>query len=323
MKKLLLAAIAITLSSTLFARDEIQIVGSSTVYPFATVVAETFGKTTDYPAPVIESTGSGGGMKLFCKGIGVSTPDVTNASRKIKKSEEKLCAKNGVTPIERLIGFDGIAFANSKDSTKFELTKEEIYLAIAKTVPAGKTGRNYNVDAMIKNPFTHWDQINSKLPHQEISILAPPPTSGTRDAFVEIVMHKTCKSYGMPKKGSNGYKAQCSALREDGHASIMGENDNLIIQKLTTDREKFGIFGFSFLDQNTDKVQGAKVDGKEATFENIADGSYPISRPLYYYIKKEHIGRILGLEEYDALFKKMAQPEGPLEDKGMIPVPTK
>ena len=323
MKKTLLAIGALLITTSAFARDNIQIVGSSTVYPFATVVAETFGRQYGN-APIIESTGSGGGMKLFCKGIGADTPDITNASRKIKKSEEEKCAKNGVTPIERLVGFDGIAFANSKEGAKFELTREEIYLAVAKKVPAGKTGRNYNVDAMIDNPFTHWNQINSNLPNQEIKVLAPPPTSGTRDAFVELVMHKTCKKkYGMPKKGAEGYKAQCSALREDGHVTEVGENDNVIIHKLKIDPNNFGIFGFSFLDNNRDTVQGAVVDGHPIEFETIADGSYPISRPLYYYMKKEHIGSIMGIEEYDALFMKMMQPEGRLEEMGLIPAPTK
>lgn len=308
-----MAAIAATFATGVAsARSEIQIVGSSTVYPFATVVAETFGKTTDFTTPVIESTGSGGGMKLFCKGIGIATPDITNSSRKIKKKEEELCAKNGVTPIERLIGFDGIAFANSIKGKKLNVTTEEIYKAIAKKV--------YVNGGFVDNPYTHWNQINPDLPNYEISILTPPPTSGTRDAFVEIVMHGTCKKvYKLPKKGDNGYKVQCSAVREDGHAVIMGENDNLLVQKLKQDKERFGIFGFSFLDQNLDVVQGAVVNGKEATFENIADGSYPISRPLYYYIKKEHIGKIMGLEEYDATFQRMAQPEGRLEELGLVP----
>ena len=313
MKKTLLAIGAITLSASAFAVAPIKIVGSSTVYPFATVVAETLPKMTEFPSPVIESTGSGGGMKIFCQGYGHQTPSITNSSRAIKKGEVKLCKKNGVTPIERLIGFDGIAFANDLNADKLDVTTEELYKAIAKTV--------YVDGKFIPNPYKTWSDINSKLPNKEISILAPPPTSGTRDAFVEIVMHKTCKKvYKLPKKGANGYKQHCSALREDGHAVIMGENDNLIIQKLRADRNRFGIFGFSFLDQNMDSVQSSIVNGKEATFENIADGSYPISRPLYYYIKKEHIGSIAGIEEYDELFKKMASPEGALEDKGLIPV---
>lgn len=319
MKKLLLATAVVALTGSVTARDHISIVGSSTVFPFASVVSEAHGKS-GFKSPHIESTGSGGGMKLFCAGIGPKHPDITNASRAIKSSEKKLCAKNNVTPIERLIGYDGIAFANSRDGKKFSLTKEEIYLAIARKVPAGKTGKNWNKDTMIDNPFTTWNQINSKLPNQKIDILVPPPTSGTRDAFVELVMHKTCKSYGMPKKGANGYKKQCSQLREDEHVTIVGENDNLIIQKLGNDSNRFGIFGFSFLDQNMDKVQGAVINGKEASFETIADGSYPISRPLFYYIKKEHMDSIPGINEYDKLFAEMAKPEGRLEDLGLITI---
>ena len=328
MKKTLVAVAALAISTAAIARDQIQIVGSSTVYPFATVVAETFGRSSGFKAPIIESTGSGGGLKMFCKGVGVDTPDITNASRKIKQSEVDRCAKNGVTPVERLIGFDGIAFANSKEAPQFTLTREEIYLAVAKQVPAKKvgfmTGLLNGGDTMVDNPFTHWNQINSKLPNQEIKVLAPPPTSGTRDAFVELVMHKTCKKkYGMPKKGADGYKAQCSALREDGHVTEVGENDNVIIHKLKIDPNNFGIFGFSFLDNNRDTVQGSVVDGAAIEFETIADGSYPISRPLYYYMKKEHIGQIPGMEEYDAMFKKMVEPEGRLEEMGLIPAPEK
>jgi len=319
MKKLVLLFATAMVAFNVSARDHISIVGSSTVFPFASVVSEAHGKN-GFKSPLIESTGSGGGMKLFCAGLGPKHPDITNASRAIKSSEKKLCASNGVTPIERLVGYDGIAFANSRDGKKFSLTKEEIYLAIAMKVPAGKTGQGYNKDQMIDNPFTSWNQINSKLPNQKISILVPPPTSGTRDAFVELVMHKTCKSYGMPKKGANGYKQQCSQVREDGRAIIVGENDNLIIAKLKNDSSRFGIFGFSFLDQNMEKVQGAIINGKEANFDNIADGSYPISRPLFYYIKKEHMDSIPGINEYDKLFAEMAQPEGRLEDLGLIPV---
>jgi len=319
MKKLVLLFATAFVAIGVSARDYISIVGSSTVFPFASVVSEAHGKS-GFKSPHIESTGSGGGMKLFCAGVGTKHPDITNASRAIKSSEKKLCASNGVTPVERLIGYDGIAFANSIDGKKFSLTKEEIYLAIAKKVPAGKTGQSYNKDQMIDNPFTHWNQINSKLPNQPIDVLAPPPTSGTRDAFVELVMHKTCKSYGMPKKGDKGYKKQCSQVREDQHVSIVGENDNLIIQKLGNDSNRFGIFGFSFLDQNMDKVQGATINGKDATFETIADGSYPISRPLFYYIKKEHMESIPGINEYDKLFSEMAKPEGRLEDLGLITI---
>jgi phosphate transport system substrate-binding protein len=311
MKKTLLAVAALALTTSAFARDQIQIVGSSTVYPFATVVAETLGRMGDYKAPVIESTGSGGGMKMFCKGIGVDTPDFTNSSRQIKQSEIDLCKKNGVTPIERLIGFDGIAFANSKDGEKVSLTKEEIFKAVSKVVRVN--------GGWIPNPYTTWNQINPDLPNIKIDVLAPPPTSGTRDAFVELVMHKTCKNdYKMGKKGPDGYKAVCSSLREDGYITEVGENDNVVIMKLTAEKQRFGIFGFSFLDNNRDKVQGATINGVEVDFETIADGSYPISRPLYFYMKKEHVGKIPGMEAYDELFKRMAEPEGKLEELGLI-----
>lgn len=306
MKKLIFVAAFLSLAAQ--GRDHISIVGSSTVFPFASVVAEAHGRN-GFSSPLIESTGSGGGMKLFCAGTGLNHPDITNASRKIKKSEEELCKKNGVSIIERLIGFDGIAFANSRDGNKFSVTKEEIYKAISKNV--------YKDGKYISNPYTNWNEINSSLPDQPISIMAPPPTSGTRDAFVELVMHKTCKSYGIKKKE---YKKECSQLREDGYVDIVGENDNLIIQKLGNDANRFGIFGFSFLDQNQDKVRGATVNGYEANFENISSGKYPISRPLYYYIKKEHMNAIPGIADYDALFQQMAEPEGRLEDLGLIPV---
>jgi phosphate transport system substrate-binding protein len=314
MKKIIAAAaIAATFATGVAsARTHISVVGSSTVYPFATAVAEAHGRN-GFKAPVIESTGSGGGMKIFCKGIGVGTPDFTNSSRKIKKAEVELCKKNGVTPIEHLVGYDGIAFANDLNGVDLNVTTEELYKAMSKRV--------YLDGKFVDNPFKKWSDINPELPNQEIKILAPPPTSGTRDAFVEIVLHKTCKKeYKMGKKGPDGYKAQCSALREDGHVVIMGENDNLIVQKLRADKETFGIFGFSFLDQNGDIVKSAVVNGKPATFEAIADGSYPISRPLYYYHKKEHVGSIEGMQEYIDMFDRMRKPEGRLEDMGLIPV---
>ena len=313
MNKTLIAVAALAISTAAIARDQIQIVGSSTVYPFATVVAETFGKMGTYKAPVIESTGSGGGLKLFCKGLGVDTPDITNSSRQIKNSEVELCKKNGVTPVERMIGYDGIAFANSKDGVKLSVTKEQLFKAISKVVLIdGK---------WVENPYNKWSDISKDLPDQNIDILAPPPTSGTRDAFVELVMHKTCKKdYKMGKKGPDGYKTLCSSLREDGHVTEVGENDNVVIMKLTAEKTRFGIFGFSFLDNNRDKVQGATVNGVDVDFDTIADGSYPISRPLFYYIKQEHIGKIPGIEAYDELFKKMAQPEGKLEELGLITI---
>lgn len=321
MRNLILAASAALLltTTTAFARDQISIVGSSTVFPFATTVAEKFGQSSKWKTPVIESTGSGGGMKMFCKGVGATTPDITNASRAIKKSEAELCAKNGVTPIERLIGYDGIVFSNSKNGEKFSLTKQDIFLAVADQVPTSTL--NGKPTAWGPNPNKTWKDVNPALPNIKIDIMIPPTTSGTRDAFVELVMHSVCKKgYGMPKKGADGYKSMCTAVRTDGPVVQVGENDNLIIEKLVDEPKRFGVFGFSFLDQNSDKVQGAKIDGVLPSFESIADSSYGISRPLFYYIKEQHIGVIPGIEEYDALFTKMRKPEGVLEEQGLIPL---
>ena len=306
-------AILLFITNSAIARDTLSIVGSSTVFPFSTIVAEKFGKSTDFKVPVVESTGSGGGMKLFCKGIGTNTPDITNSSRAIKSSEVELCASNGVTPIERLIGFDGIVFANSNSSTQFSLTKEEIFKAVAhKVLSNGK---------WVDNGYLYWDNINPNLPHIKINVMVPPPSSGTRDAFVELVLHSVCKKiYDMPKKGDDGYKARCSGLREDGLVTEMGENDNLIVEKLTKDTARFGVFGFSFLDQNRDKVHGAIVDGVEPSFDSIADGSYKVSRPLFYYLKKEHMGIIPGISEFDEYFKALTVAGGPLEEAGLITI---
>ena len=263
-------------------RDYISIVGSSTVYPFATVVAEQFGKTSSFKTPKIESTGSGGGIKLFCAGIGVEHPDIANASRRIKASEVEGCAKNGVEEIiEVKVGYDGIVLANSKDSAPLSLTRRDIYLALAKDVPDPSGSGSF-----VPNPFTNWSEVNPELPDARIEVLGPPPTSGTRDAFVELAMEGGCK--GLPEVDAledtdkDAHKARCHSIREDGVFIEAGENDNLIVQKLRANPNAVGIFGFSFLDQNTDTVQGALVDGMEPSFDNIASGEYPVSRPLYF-----------------------------------------
>jgi phosphate transport system substrate-binding protein len=316
--KILVGVVLLSASafSTSIARegDQISIVGSSTVFPFSTIVAERFAKNTNFKAPVIESTGSGGGFKLFCSGIGLEHPDVTNASRAIKSSEKENCTANGITPVEYLIGYDGITFSNSNKADKFTLTKEEIFKAVsAKIMSNGK---------MVDNGYKKWSDINPSLPNVKIDVLAPPPSSGTRDAFVELVMHSTCKKvYKMPKKGDDGYKALCSALREDGAVTEAGENDNLIIEKLAANKDRFGIFGFSFLDQNKDKVQGSLVDGVEPSMATIADGSYGVSRPLFFYVKKEHVGVIPGIQEYADYFMALTKSGGPLEAAGLIPKP--
>ena len=304
-------------------RDYISIVGSSTVYPFATVVAEQFGKTTQFKTPKIESTGSGGGFKLFCAGVGVENPDITNASRRIKKSEQETCAKNGVTDIvEVKIGYDGIAVANSKAAPQMSLTRKDLFLALAKDVPDPKGG-----DKLVANPYQTWKDVNSALPATKIEVLGPPPTSGTRDAFGELVMEHGCQEFGfikaMKKTDKKAFQAVCMGVREDGPYIEAGENDNLIVQKLESNPNALGIFGFSFLDQNADKIQGSKVDGVAPSFDSIADGSYPVSRPLFFYVKKAHADAVPGVREYIAEFvsDKAFGMEGYLADKGLIPLP--
>ena len=304
------------------ARDYVSIVGSSTVYPFATVVAEQFGKTTRFKTPKIESTGSGGGFKLFCGGVGTQHPDITNASRAIKKSEIKRCKKNGVTEIvEVKVGYDGIVLANAKSAPAMNITRKELFLALAKDVPTDKDGE------LIPNPYERWKEINRSLPDYEIKVLGPPPTSGTRDAFAELVMEGGCKKFdwiaAIKKKDKKKYKAPCHAVREDGAFIDAGENDVLIVKKLEVGPRVFGLFGFSFLDQNSDKIKGSLIDGVEPTFENIADGKYPVSRPLFFYVKKAHAGTIPGIEGYLKEFtsEKAWGPEGYLVDKGLIPMP--
>ena len=305
------------------ARDYISIVGSSTVYPFATVVAEQFGKTTKFKTPTIESTGSGGGLKLFCAGVGVEHPDITNASRAIKSSEIKTCFENGVKEIiEVKVGYDGIVVANAKSAPMMKLTRKELFLALAKDVPDPKGG-----EKLIPNPYKTWKDVNSALPATKITVLGPPPTSGTRDAFVELAMEAGAKKFAwikaMKKKDKKRYKAICHTVREDGAYVEAGENDNLIVQKLEKDPGALGIFGFSFLDQNADKIKGSFVDGVEPTFDNIADGQYPVSRPLFFYVKKAHIGTIPGIQEYLIEFssEKAWGPDGYLSEKGLIPMP--
>ncbi|MGI9224790.1 MAG: PstS family phosphate ABC transporter substrate-binding protein [Woeseiaceae bacterium] len=303
-------------------RDYIYIVGSSTVYPFSTVVAERFGRSTEFKTPKVESTGSGGGLKLFCDGVGVDYPDVTNSSRAIKQSEVDSCASNGVTDIiEVKIGYDGIVIANALNSPQVSLSRADIFLALAKEVPGANEGE------LVANPYETWADVNPDLPATRIEVLGPPPTSGTRDAFVELAMEGGCKSIPWIKalKGTDkdSYKSICHTIREDGAFVEAGENDNLIVQKLEANPNAFGIFGFSFLDQNTEKVKGAGVDGVEPTFDAIADGEYPVSRPLFFYVKKAHVDVIPGLREFLREFtsERAWGDEGYLSDRGLIPMP--
>jgi len=303
-------------------RDYVYIVGSSTVYPFATVVAERFGRGSDFKTPKVESTGSGGGLKLFCDGVGVDYPDIANSSRAIKQSEVDSCDANGVTDIvEVKIGYDGIVFANAAKSAVVSFSRADIFLALAKEVPGESDG------TLVANPYKTWADVNPELPAQRIEVLGPPPTSGTRDAFVELAMEGGCKSIAWIKElkssDKDRYKSICHTIREDGAFVEAGENDNLIVQKLEANPSAFGIFGFSFLDQNGEKVQGAGVDGVIPTFEAIADGSYPVSRPLYFYVKKAHVDVIPGLRGFLREFTsdRAWGDEGYLTDRGLIPMP--
>ena len=321
MKKLLIiASAALLVSGAAQARDQIRVVGSSTVYPFTTVVAELFGNIKG-KTPIIESTGTGGGFKLFCSGIGDKYVDFNNASRAMKKSEVKKCAKNGITATEIKVGYDGIVLANSKQSKRMEISLKEIFLALAAKIP--QDGK------LVSNPYTHWNQINPKLPNTKIRVLGPPPTSGTRDAFVELAMEGGAKKFGwlkdLRKKDKKKFKAIAHTIREDGAYVEAGENDNLIIKKLDSDPSSFGVFGFSFLDQNLDKLQGSVIQGVAPTFDSIADGSYKVSRPLFIYAKDQHMGKVPGMKDFIKLYisEQMTGEYGRLADGGLIPLPAR
>jgi phosphate transport system substrate-binding protein len=315
------AAAALLLPASAGARDQIRIVGSSTVYPFATVVAEAFGKTGTFKTPIVESTGTGGGLKLFCAGVGVGQPDIATASRRIKASEVELCAKNGVSAITEVkIGYDGIVLAHSKQGAGMALTRREIFLALAKEIPA-KNG------ALVANPNKTWKDVDPKFPDQKIEVLGPPPTSGTRDAFNELAIEAGCKTFpelaALEASDNARFKKVCLSIREDGAYVEAGENDNLIVQKLVANPKALGVFGYSFLSENTDVIAGDTVEGVTPEFDNIASGKYPLSRPLFIYVKNAHASSIPGIREYVLEFAsdKAIGEFGYLVDKGLIPAP--
>ncbi|WHI44894.1 PstS family phosphate ABC transporter substrate-binding protein [Microbulbifer sp. EKSA008] len=319
-----LAALTLATSQVaMAARDYISVVGSSTVYPFTTTVAERFSRATQFKTPVVESTGTGGGMKLFCQGVGESTADITGASRRIKQSELEMCNSNGVDVVEVQIGYDGIVLANAKKAAPFKLTRKDIFLALAKEVPNPDGS-----ETLVANPYKTWKDVNPALPNTKIEVLGPPPTSGTRDAFAELAMEGGCKKFGwikaMKKTDKSAYKAICHNVREDGAYVEAGENDNLIVNKLVANPNALGIFGFSFLDQNADKVQGSLIEDQAPTFDSIADQSYPVSRPLFIYVKKQHADVVPGVKQFLAEFtnERAWGEDGYLADKGMIPLPT-
>lgn len=301
--------------------QDIRIVGSSTVYPFSTKVAQEFKNKTGFNV-VVESTGSGGGHKLFCDGSGSDTPDVTNSSRRQKKSEFDKCVANGAGGVvEVKIGFDGIVVANAIDSAPMALDLKDIYMAFAKEVPSDANC------TMIANPNVKWSDVNPALPGMVIEAYGPPPTSGTRDAFVEIAMEGGAKKIdclaALRKSDKKAFKALSHTMREDGKWIDAGENDNALVQTLVNTPTAVGVFGYSFLDQNADKIKGAPVEGALPEFENIAGGSYPVSRSLFFYLKKDHVGQTPGLQDYALEFTSdaAAGPGGYLEEIGLVPLP--
>jgi phosphate transport system substrate-binding protein len=325
-RRLLCAALAIAAAAASGAghaqagRDYVSVVGSSTVYPFAIVVAENFGrKNPGFKTPKVEPLGTGGGIKAFCGGVGVQFPDIANASRRITAAEVADCNNNGVTQIAEVkIGYDGIVLANAKSSPHYQVTLRDVYLALAKAIPDPSGAQK-----LVPNPYTKWSDVNPALPGDPISVLGPPTTSGTRDAFNELVMEGGCKTFAwvaaLPRAE---YLEACHTLRDDGHYIDTGENDNLIVQKLTASPRQLGIFGYSFLEQNGDKVQGASINGVAPDFDSIVEGKYPVARPLYFYVKNAHVGRVPGIREYVAEFLSDAAVGefGYLADSGLIPL---
>jgi phosphate transport system substrate-binding protein len=310
-----------SLAAPAAARDRIRIVGSSTVYPFATAVAEEFGRNSQFKTPIIESTGSGGGIKLFCAGVGDAHPDIANSSRRIKPSEVEQCAAAGVKEITEVkIGYDGIVIANAKGAPRYDLTLRQVFLALARQVPT-PSGKS------VPNPYRTWKDVDASLPAVKIEVLGPPPTSGTRDAFVELAMDAGCKTFpelaALEKTDKVAFQTACQSIREDGAWIDAGENDNLIVQKLVANKDALGVFGYSFLEENEDRIQGSHVGGQPPTFENIATGAYPLSRPLFFYVKNAHVAKVPGMREYIAEFtsEKAIGDSGYVADKGLIPSP--
>ena len=328
MKKLLLTlTAALLVSGTASARDQLSLAGSSTVLPFATIIAEEMGKNPNFKTPVVESGGSSVGKKGVCDGIGTEFIDIGNASSRMKPAELEYCDKNGVTLTEIKVGYDGIAVANSLQGATLEISKHDLGMALTAEISAcdGIKGRNFNCEEWIANPFKKWSDINPAYPDVEIRVYGPPTTSGTRASFAEMVNEKGyC---GKSKNAKEALKAigakakHCRPMRTDGAYVEAGEQDNLIVQKLQEDKDAFGIFGFSYLDQNRDTLQSAVVDGTPADFELIASGDYAISRALWFYAKHEHMNVIPGMAEYMKEWTKHWGDDGILADNGMVPMP--
>jgi phosphate transport system substrate-binding protein len=311
------AAVALPGVAQAQGRDQIRVVGSSTVFPFTTAVAEEFGRQGRFRTPVVESTGTGGGMRLFCQGVGVEHPDFTNASRRITRGELESCIRNGVQVVEIAVGFDGIVVADRIGGVNFSLTREQIWKALARQVPVN--------GALANNPYRTWNQVDPSLPNRRIEVLGPPPTSGTRDSFVELVMDVGCRNIAEIRAiTDNAARGRaCSAIREDGAFIEAGENDNLIVQRLTTSAEAMGVFGFSFYDSNRDKIKSHPIEGIAASLETISASQYPVSRAMFVYMKNNHVGVIPGVLEFAAEYMsdRAAGSDGYLGDRGLVPMP--
>jgi phosphate transport system substrate-binding protein len=318
---LALTAACVVVAGAAQARDQIRIVGSSTVYPFTTAVAEQFGKSSGMKTPVVESTGTGGGMKLFCAGVGEAHPDVTNASRRMKKGEFESCQKNGVKDIVEInVGFDGLTVAQSKQGVPLKLSLAQLLLAVAKEVP-GSDGK------LIANPNKNWSDIDKSLPNVKIEILGPPPTSGTRDSFHELLLEKGAEAIpalaALKKSDVKAFDKVWKTLREDGAYVEAGENDNVIVAKLEANKNAFGVFGYSFLEENLAKLRGVPLNGVVPEFDNITSGKYPGARRMYVYIKKAHIGLVPGIDKFAAEYVslKALGEDGYLAKKGLVTLP--
>lgn len=319
---LVLSAAAVALGGAVFAaapanaqaRDRIQITGSSTVFPFTTTVAERFSQRGG-KAPIVESTGTGGGMRLFCAGVGLNTPDITNASRRITQNEFNTCKQNGVDVVELQVGFDGIVIANSKQGPKLQLTLEQLYLALAAKVPNAQ-------GQLIDNPNRNWSDIAPNLPNARIEVIGPPPTSGTRDSFNELGLLAGCQAVQRRANVQIDSRA-CQQIRADGAFVEGGENDNIIVQRLVANPAAVGVFGYSFLEENKDKIQGATLNGVEDTIENIQSGKYPMARSMFVYLKKNHLGIVPGLQDFinEYASEQAMGEDGYLEKKGLVPSP--
>lgn len=301
--------------------ERIKIVGSSTVAPFSTTVAEQFGAATRFGTPIVESTGTGGGFKAFCQSIGPDEPSITNASRSVKASEIELCAESGITEIVEIkIGYDGIVLGNAKNAPELDLTKEEIYRALAAELPDGAGGWQ-------DNPYKKWSDIGDHLPDMQILVSGPPPTSGTRDAFVEIAMEIGAEAIpelaALKESDPEAFERRAHTVRNDGAWIDSGENDSAIVQTLLKNPDSIGVMGFSFLEQNLDRVKGAKIGGVNPSFSEIANGDYGISRSMYLYVKKQNVPLVPGLQEFVVEFTQEDAwgPDGYLVEKGLIPLP--